>query len=73
MTQLVDKFRQTMATELKATQSVEQIEYLLVALLEEIKVNYVQHLSQEDIEEILEQARTIKQQSSAAQLSSYSN
>ena len=62
-----------MATELKATQSVEQIEYLLVALLEEIKVNYVQHLSQEDIEEILEQARTIKQQSSAAQLSSYSN
>ena len=73
LTQLVDKFRQTMATELKATQSVEQIEYLLVALLEEIKVNYVQHLSQEDIEEILEQARTIKQQSSAAQLSSYSN
>jgi hypothetical protein len=59
--QLVDKLRQTMATELQATQSFEQIESLLAALLEEIKINYVKRLSQEDIEQILEQTRTLRQ------------
>lgn len=68
LTQLVQQFRQTMTTELQAKQSFEQIEYLLTALLEEVKVNYVQRLSDKDIEEIVEQARILRQQSSAAQL-----
>ncbi|MEY2857052.1 MAG: hypothetical protein RLZZ74_1364, partial [Cyanobacteriota bacterium] len=31
-------------------------------LLEEIKINYVERLSQEDIEDILEQTRSLRQQ-----------
>ena len=68
LNQLIEQFRQTMTTELQAKQSFEQIEYLLGALLEEIKVNYVQRLSHKDIEEIVEQARILRQQSGAAQL-----
>ncbi|NES80901.1 MAG: hypothetical protein F6K10_05565 [Moorea sp. SIO2B7] len=34
---------------------------MLTALLEEIKINYVERLSQEDVEEILEQIRALHQ------------
>lgn len=60
LSQLVDKLRQAMATELQATQSFDELESLLAALLEEIKVNYVKRLSQEDIEQILEQTRALR-------------
>ena len=61
--QLMQNLQQTMAKELQSTHSFEQLESLLTALLEEIKVNYVQRLSHEDIEQILEQTRTLGQQS----------
>ncbi|GBF78647.1 flavoprotein [Aphanothece sacrum FPU1] len=41
--------------------SMEQIESLLTDFLEEIKLNYVQSLSQEDVEDILEQTRALRQ------------
>ncbi|WP_172957487.1 hypothetical protein [Aphanothece sacrum] len=40
---------------------MEQIESLLTDFLEEIKLNYVQSLSQEDVEDILEQTRALRQ------------
>ena len=57
---LVTNLSQSFSTELKARESLNKIESLLIDLLEEIKVNYVERLSQEDIEDILEQTRTLR-------------
>ncbi|MDJ0658821.1 MAG: hypothetical protein QNJ42_04955 [Crocosphaera sp.] len=59
---LVEKFSHSLGSELQAEQSIEQIESLLNDLLEEIKINYVQNLSQENIENILEQTRALRQE-----------
>ena len=48
-------------TEIQAQQSINRIESLLVDLLEEIKINYVERLAAEDVEQVLEQTRTIRQ------------
>lgn len=58
---LLTKLIQSLASEVTAQQSIAKIEILLVELLEEIKINYVQRLSAEDIEEILEQKRSLRQ------------
>lgn len=58
---LLTKSIQSLASEVTAQQSIAKIERLLVELLEEIKINYVQRLSAEDIEEILEQKRSLRQ------------
>ncbi len=57
---LVANIGKSFSTELQAQRSLHQIEFLLIDLLEEIKINYVERLSQEDIEEILEQTRSIR-------------
>ncbi|MDJ0591036.1 MAG: hypothetical protein QNJ72_13755 [Pleurocapsa sp. MO_226.B13] len=57
---LVNNIGQSFSSELQAQQSMNKIELLLIDLLEEIKINYVERLSQEDIEEILEQTRGIR-------------
>ena len=57
---LVNNLGQSLSTELQAQQSMNKIELLLIDLLEEIKINYVERLSQEDIEDILEQTRSIR-------------
>ncbi|MDJ0846014.1 hypothetical protein [Crocosphaera sp.] len=59
---LVEKFSQSLGSELQAEHSIDQIESLLNDLLEEIKINYVQNLSQENIENILEQTRALRQE-----------
>ena len=56
---IVANFNQVMGSEIQAQESLKKIEFLLVALLEEIKVNYVKRLSAEDVEEILEQTRLL--------------
>ncbi len=61
MKNLVDKFRQTMGSELQNQKSIDRLEFLLTDLLEEIKINYVERLSTEDIEVILEQTRALRQ------------
>ncbi|MEL6439863.1 MAG: hypothetical protein AAFQ80_11490 [Cyanobacteria bacterium J06621_8] len=58
---LVSNLGKSLSTELQAQHSMNKIELLLVDLLEEIKVNYVERLSQEDIEDILEQTRSLRQ------------
>ena len=57
---LVSNIGKTVSTELQAQQSMNKIEFLLIDLLEEIKINYVERLSNEDIEEILEQTRSLR-------------
>ncbi|MGK7956725.1 MAG: hypothetical protein AB4063_15970 [Crocosphaera sp.] len=59
---LVEKFSRSLGSELQAEHSIDQIESLLNDLLEEIKINYIQNLSQENIENILEQTRTLRQE-----------
>jgi hypothetical protein len=57
---LMSNIGKSFSTELQAQRSLHQIEFLLIDLLEEIKINYVERLSTEDIEEILEQTRSIR-------------
>ena len=57
---LVNNFGKSVSNELQAQQSINKIEILLIDLLEEIKINYVERLSQEDIEDILEQTRSLR-------------
>ncbi|MBR8827287.1 MAG: hypothetical protein DSM107014_05175 [Gomphosphaeria aponina SAG 52.96 = DSM 107014] len=58
---LIDNFGKTMTSEIKTQESLERIESLLVDFLEEIKINYVQSLAEEDVEELLEQTRILRQ------------
>jgi len=57
---LISNVGKSVSSELLAQQSMNKIEILLVDLLEEIKINYVERLSQEDIEDILEQTRSLR-------------
>ena len=57
---LVNNVGKSISSELQAQQSMNKIEFLLIDLLEEIKINYVERLSQENIEDILEQTRTLR-------------
>ena len=61
---LVDNIGKSVTSELQARQSMSKIEQLLIDLLEEVKINYVRRLSQEDIEDILEQTRSLKKMTS---------
>ncbi len=58
--QLVQRFTDTLGTEMQKKQVVSEVQSLLSDFLEEVKLNYVQQLSQEDIEQILEQTRRLK-------------
>jgi hypothetical protein len=60
--QLVQSFTETLTTQIKEKHLVSEIESLLFDLLEEIKLNYVQRLSQEDIDQIIEQTRQLRTQ-----------
>ncbi|MEL7420084.1 MAG: hypothetical protein AAGK10_16150, partial [Cyanobacteria bacterium J06555_3] len=59
---LIGNTGKIVSNELKAQHSMNRIELLLIDLLEEIKINYVERLSQEDIEDILEQTRSLRKQ-----------
>jgi hypothetical protein len=58
---LIANFTQIVSSEFQTENSLNKIESLSIDLLEEIKINYIQRLSQEDIEKILEQTRMIRQ------------
>lgn len=58
---LTDNLADSLSSEMQAQQSLEQLEYLLNALIEEVKINYVQRLSEEDIEALLDQTRALRQ------------
>ncbi|MGB3694635.1 MAG: hypothetical protein WA896_07220, partial [Spirulinaceae cyanobacterium] len=61
MENLIEKLSKVLAEEIQAKQTIETIQSLLDTLIEEIKINYVERLSQEDVEEILEQTRALRQ------------
>ncbi|MFY7934230.1 MAG: hypothetical protein ACOVO7_16800 [Microcystis aeruginosa] len=61
--QLVQRFGQSLAGELQSRHSLERIEMLLIIFLEEVKLNYVQEFSDEDLETILEQTRLLHSKS----------
>ena len=58
---VADKFTKTITSEIGAKQSIEKIESLLNDFLEEVKVNYVQKLSEEEVESLLEETRALRQ------------
>lgn len=60
---LVQNFTNSFISEAKQKQELEEIEGLLSDLLEEIKINYIQRLSEEDATLILDETRQLKRRS----------
>ncbi|OCQ94844.1 hypothetical protein BCD64_20405 [Nostoc sp. MBR 210] len=61
-TQLAQSFTNALGAEVQQKKVTAEIQSLLFDFLEEIKLNYVQRLSQEDIESIVEQTRQLRTQ-----------
>ncbi len=59
--QLVQHFGQALGAELQGEQTLQEIQLLVRDFLEEFKINYIQRLSSEDFEKILEQAKQLQQ------------
>jgi hypothetical protein len=58
---LIEHLSEALGTEIQGKQTLQKIQSLLTDLLEEIKINYVERLSEEDVEAVLEQTRAIRQ------------
>jgi hypothetical protein len=58
--QLVQHFGQALGAQLQQQQTWQEIQILLCDFLEEFKINYIQRLSEEDFEKILEQAKELQ-------------
>ncbi len=56
---LIEHLSEALGSEMQAKQTLQQIQSLLTDLLEEVKINYVERLSEEDLEAVLEQTRAI--------------
>lgn len=56
---LVKRFSESLSDEIQRKKVLSEIQSLLIDFLEEIKINYVQRLSEEDIEQLLEQTRNV--------------
>jgi len=61
---LVESFSQALGAQIKEKHVLSEIQSLLFDFLEEIKINYVQRLSQEDIDQIIEQTRQLRTKAS---------
>ncbi|MBW4486972.1 MAG: hypothetical protein KME12_04195 [Trichocoleus desertorum ATA4-8-CV12] len=59
--QLVQHFAEALGSEVQNHQTQQKIQKLLFDLLEEVKVNYIQQLSAEDIEGVLDQTHQLHQ------------
>jgi hypothetical protein len=62
-TQLVQRFRAALATELKKKHNVQEIEALLIDMLEEIKINYVKGISEVGAEQMVDKVEQFRYQS----------
>lgn len=60
--QLLQRFTEALSAQAQKKHVVSEIQSLLFDLLEEIKLNYVQRLSQENIDQIIDQTRQIRTQ-----------
>jgi hypothetical protein len=65
-TQLIEKFTALFSSEIQQKQVLVEIQSLLNDFLEEVKINYIQRLSQEDIDKILEETRKMRTESSSS-------
>ena len=65
-TQLIEKFTASFSSEIQQKQVLVEIQSLLNDFLEEVKINYIQRLSQEDIDKILEETRKMRTESSSS-------
>ncbi len=63
--QLVQHLGEAIASEAKNQHTLERVQSLLVDMLEEIKINYVERLSQEDVEAVLEKTLKLRQSAHA--------
>ncbi|MEO0968068.1 MAG: hypothetical protein AAFX80_06920 [Cyanobacteria bacterium J06639_18] len=63
---LIERFSETLGDEMRQKQILAEIQSLLFDFLEEVKINYVQRLSEEDMEQILEKTRQLKNQVSVS-------
>ena len=52
---LIDKIGGTVRAEIQQDRTVEELQIWTVALLEEVKINYVKQLSIEDVERLMEE------------------
>lgn len=60
--QLVENFSAALRSQVQKQQTLERIQALLCDFLEEVKLNYVQRLAQEDVKQVMEQTRLLRQQ-----------
>jgi len=58
---LVQHFGQSLGSQIQQKPNLTELESLIDAFLEEFKINYVQRLAEEDIEQIMEQTRQLQQ------------
>jgi hypothetical protein len=58
---IVTKLGHELSDELKKHNNLEKVEKLLIEFFEEFKINYIQKLSSTDIERILDETRTLRQ------------
>ena len=58
--QLVQHFSKALSKELQEEQTLEELQSLVSAFLEEVKINYVMAMSEEDVEKILEETRQLQ-------------
>ncbi|QCS48244.1 hypothetical protein FEK30_01660 [Picosynechococcus sp. PCC 11901] len=59
--ELLTQLTSSITSEIQGQESLAQMESLINDLLEEVKINYVERLSEEDVEDILEQTRALRQ------------
>ena len=62
--QLLERFSEALGAEMQKKQVLSEIQSLLFDFLEEVKINYVQRLSREDIAQIIQQTRQMRSQAS---------
>ncbi len=62
--QLVKSFSKSLTNEIQKKQVLSEVQSLLIDFLEEVKINYVQRLSEEDVEQIIEQTRNLQTEAS---------
>lgn len=60
--QLVRHFSEALGSQVQKKHTIERIQSLLSDFLEEVKLNYVRRLAQEDVEQVMEQTRRVRQQ-----------
>lgn len=67
---LTQNFRNALIKELSEERPLSELRDLLVDFLEEVKLNYVERLSQEDVEDVLEQTRRLRQKARSSEQTS---